>query len=688
MTASARSTQVDLFVGADAQLELAFPWSVLQSMVPCGVLRMYCDSGSQTSLVVSFWSAICILLWSCGGGCPSGTERRGDVCRKLTVAADAGGGESMTKTGSDSLPVGAEEARVGDTAQGSDRVGDTSTGSTGDMQSSSMLDATDGGATTMITMTADAGPSLSADAGSVLTGPEPCTDEGAQRCSHSQRGREQCEQGVWASLDDCPESELCTLREGTPACAVVAELCRGSDGQPVCDAQGTLLFCRDDGTLAGEPMACKSARLCQDGVSAGKCAECIANEEYRCTGTALELCAADGMSFAAAEQCQTEALCNAIAGTCTTAACSPNAYSCQGNTLQKCRADGTGFDEASAVVCGDRSCDAAGGDCNMCEPGQKTCVRNAIMTCDDSGQELVSSACPAGTRCVGAGQCVECEVDADCGELTRGCTAGACEGYRCVSRRAVEGTQCTTNSRPGTCTAAGACMCAPQCDKPCGADGCGGQCPNRCGSQKCVDDTCKECDPANGRLDCLQPNNPCQERICQSDDSCSAPRPKANGTCDGICLDGECVDCLTGRDCASGHCTNHRCTQCDQTGGCEKRSCQRESCTSEGACRWTPSAAGASCGNDGKVCNSNGGCIDPVYDRCTASGDVDDPSRACTTRGKEGTCVDDGYCAPLCSGPGDCLPITGASVSCEYLCIIKCPCPDGMRCGTNNNCMY
>lgn len=639
----------------------------------------------RASILLACFAAICAAQSSCDGSCPQGTERRGDLCQVLRDAGSGAGDKPDTGLGSLAVDATPEDGSA-------EAVG---TDVSPQMSDVNIANAANGGASAMssnmtmpMAMTMDAGRAAPNDGGDGMqSGPEMCAEEAAQRCSATQRGRELCEGGAWTSLDECASEELCTLKDGQPVCAMVADLCRGSHGEPVCDAQGTMLLCNEDGTLAGEPMPCGSVRLCQNGLAARSCAVCLAKEEYRCAGANLELCADDGMSFAMVEPCETEGLCNAIAGKCTTAACTPNTLSCQDNILQTCKADGTGFDESRATPCGDRTCDAKGGDCNMCEPGQKICSSNAVLTCDESGQQFSQDACPAGTKCVGAGQCVECEVDAECSGLDKGCTAGACIDYRCVPRPADVGTPCTTNARPGTCTSGGSCMCTPQCDKPCGADGCGGQCQNQCGILKCINDTCKACDPARGSLDCRQPDNPCQESVCQSDGSCSAPRPKASGTCNGVCLDGECVDCVTGRDCSSGHCTKHKCTECDQSGGCEERTCQRASCTSEGTCKWTP-AAGARCGDNGMVCNSNGGCINPVYDRCTASGDIDNPSRACTTRGREGTCVDDGYCSPLCSNTQPCPPISGASVSCEYLCVIKCPCPDGMHCSDNNSCAF
>ena len=118
------------------------------------------------------------------------------------------------------------------------------------------------------------------------------------------------------------------MQQASAECAAVEELCVGSKRQPVCDLQGTMLLCNDDGTVRSQEM-CASAKLCQAGIAIGVCAACLADMEYRCTDKALEVCGSDGMSFTVHQECETAALCNASIGTCTDATCVPNVFNLQ-----------------------------------------------------------------------------------------------------------------------------------------------------------------------------------------------------------------------------------------------------------------------------------------------------------------------------------------------------------------------
>ena len=162
-------------------------------------------------------------------------------------------------------------------------------------------------------------------------------------------------------------------------------------------------------------------------------------------------------AFSKIKDCDTAALCNKLVGECTTATCQPNKTACQGNTLTKCNSDGTAF--ASMMDCSPGTCDMSGGDCNKCEPGQKTCQADAVLTCDATGQTQSQSACPNGGKCIGTGQCVQCKTNADCSSLTRGCKVGVCsiEG-KCSAQNAPDRTtSCSLLFSSGVCSN-GACV--------------------------------------------------------------------------------------------------------------------------------------------------------------------------------------------------------------------------------------
>jgi hypothetical protein len=112
------------------------------------------------------------------------------------------------------------------------------------------------------------------------------------------------------------------------------------------------------------------------------------------------------------------------------------------------------------MPCGEGTCDARGGDCNKCEPGEKACDGDTVLTCNEAGQDYDASRCSGDMRCVGMGQCVACSSDDDCTELTNGCSVGMCgSDNRCVAEEAPARTPCrASNGRPGTCTN-GTCEC-------------------------------------------------------------------------------------------------------------------------------------------------------------------------------------------------------------------------------------
>jgi hypothetical protein len=285
---------------------------------------------------------------------------------------------------------------------------------------------------------------------------ETCAAMGAMRCAATGSGqREVCAGGYWAAGVACAAGQTCTA---TGTCAAIAELCRGSAGEAVCDAQGALLMCNADATLGAQQM-CKSAAHCRAGLASRGCATCIPNQEYHCAGVTLQVCAADGMSFTKMTDCPTEGLCNEALGQCSTAVCAPGKTTCAGDTLKTCNADGTAF--ASQVPCGAGLCDGIGGDCNLCQPGEKTCdsTQKNVLTCNAQGQSRDSAPCANNAKCVGAGKCVACTLDSDCPDpgacKERHCNtaAGTCEPVLSQAH-----THCSNFGIAGFCSASGSCL--------------------------------------------------------------------------------------------------------------------------------------------------------------------------------------------------------------------------------------
>src|SRR6201999_2055049 len=131
----------------------------------------------------------------------------------------------------------------------------------------------------------------------------------------------------------------------------------------------------------------------------------------------------------------------------------------------------------------------------------------------------------SGMKCVGAGQCVACSVDAECGSLSKDCRLGVCSNYSCTVANAPNGQECNLASGSGVCQG-GACACVPKCDKPCGDSGCPGQpCPNTCGARMCYHDACVDCVTS---ADCSSLNDECNAGTCSSGRCVATPQ---NRTC-------------------------------------------------------------------------------------------------------------------------------------------------------------
>jgi hypothetical protein len=409
-------------------------------------------------------------------GCPAGTTLEGSVCKRLpskdndvsAAPAAAGRPADRTERGSTLTAIGVPNAGSGGAGAPS-KAGAGAGGAPGA--------GVAGGA-----------------AGAQGPAPETCTTEGMTRCSRSgQNRREMCASGHWVAVSACSSTETCA---SDGACKPLSELCRGSAGQPVCDAQGAMLQCNADGT-AGAPQMCTSAAHCQAGLARQSCAVCLPRE-HRCTGVSLEECASDGMGFVRVKDCATAALCNKVVGDCSTAACQPNKYLCVGNGLAKCNADGTGY--ATPSPCGTGTCDAEGGDCNICQPGQKGCEQNTVLTCKPDGRGYDSQACANNGQCIGGGMCVACTQDSHCPKSVDPCKVPYCTtDNRCATLQAPDATTCTSGSFGAGLCLAGACV-ACVADMDCHAglvcQKATHTCVSKCGDSV-FDAEGEECEPPN-----------------------------------------------------------------------------------------------------------------------------------------------------------------------------------------------
>lgn len=485
---------------------------------------------------------------------------------------------------------------------------------------------------------------------------ESCLQEGAMRCvSAASTARQVCQEGYWVAAESCPEGTLCdrSNTEEPGSCANAAEFCQGSADQMVC-FDGVMHECNTD-SISVSQQECDSQRHCQIGISSETCAECIPEETYRCDGVRLEVCSEGGMAFELYDTCETAALCNAEARACTAEACLPENYICTASDiLRVCNQDQTAFEDAEQ--CDPGLCDAQNGECDICTPGDTSCVNGKPTTCNNDGQGFNTGQCSAPrTICTGKGVCVECTVDADCG-------SEFCVNFECATCR-VDGDCNHGECESATCNN-GVCSISPTPGVSCS----GG---NICTSSG----ECVEC----------RNNNDCLNR--------------GDGT----------------RVCLSAGTTSSNCVQCASPSDCpDAPACREATCSGQGICGEYLITSG-SCGI-GKVCNYLGVCEDACgngrydvgYEECDASSTYHDLytcDDACNARtlytecGSGSGCIAPTVCDPsgfgtdYCSPPctdydvSQCLegvPV-GSTVACfGGLCLIECSgdwnCPQPLYC--------
>lgn len=565
-----------------------------------------------------------------------------------------------------------------------------------------------------------------------------CSPDGVLRCAAAgSAARERCRDGVWTAGEPCAEGELCdgssTAEPGR--CVSAAEFCQGSADRKVC-VDGVMHACNADAISVSQE-ACESQRHCQAGLEAGACAVCVPGETYRCEGAELEVCNGAGTGFERSETCASAALCNAEARACTADACAADSHSCSAeHVLRACNADRTAFEDVEPCAAG--LCDATGGQCDVCTPGDKTCVAGAPTTCNDEGQGYDTGVCaPPRTICAGQGVCVQCTQDGDCTAPAPRCRRNLCNvGSGDCSTAITPGAACTPDGGgAGVCTDGGACV----------------ECR---GSSDCKSASAPHCNTATNRcVPCLEANHcstslTCRSAYCTGSNQCATAITEGQ-QCNGndVCnATGACVDCIDDSTCtaagrrrcdtgsytcvectSNGHCTSAGRTRC-KTPENKCVECTADAyCTSTGRTRCNttinecvPCTADSHCGNPVDFA-----CIDNTCTRKARCGNgiiepqnneqCDDPARigqnscsaSCRIAGYYGPCnlangvlcpapFNDSQCGELvpnssrlclpgCSKTSDCPNLVGWNEVCVFTsCMLDCSgsgaCPLGYTC--------
>jgi hypothetical protein len=299
-----------------------------------------------------------------------------------------------------------------------------------------------------------------------------------------------------------------------------SNVCLGSPGQVLCN-DTVLSHCNAQGQVEKQE-TCASARHCQFGVALKACAPCDPGTR-RCTGARIERCAQDGATWELVKVCESEALCNSVAGDCVAGACTASTRLCMSDGLYGCSEDLSRL--TRIAPCTAAMCDQTNGECDVCLAGTRACNNNVSEVCDSRGQSIMRTPCAGSTpKCSGSGQCVQCTSGGDCPAPSNSCVTATCNAgtASCETTPRAAHVACSA----GVCDGSGTCVeCAD--DTEC-----------RTGAPRCV----------NGR--CV---------ACTSHGDCAANYECVSNQCQRITLAGSARDCVYFNEPSGGQCGAYYC---------------------------------------------------------------------------------------------------------------------------------
>ncbi len=390
----------------------------------------------------------------------------------------------------------------------------------------------------------------------------------------------------------------CTLpcKLGVPNVVAAAGMSCASNGGTVCDGAGSCIACNVDSDCKDGMTVCLShacvAPSCMDGSKNG--AEADVDCGGDCAGCAIgKTCSSDGDCASNACDggghcvvCNLDSDCNDAAKVCVTHVCIPaptcvdgwadgseTDVDCGGPTCSPC-SNGLKCKNASdcgSGVCGgfahcvacvqDADCKspsevcvagacAAPGCANGMKDGSETdvdCGGGACPACAVGGSCSSGADCDSGA-CDGGGICVACNVDLDCKDATKVCSAHAC----------VQGPTCGDGIKNGA-----------ESDVDCGGPMCVAcSIGAACGSgSDCASGACggaASCVACNVDADCKDVTKACVTNACVDASTCS-DHAKNGAETDVDCGGGTCPGCADGKmcnvdgDCASSTCVGAVC---------------------------------------------------------------------------------------------------------------------------------
>lgn len=310
---------------------------------------------------------------------------------------------------------------------------------------------------------------------------------------------------------------FCTDKAGKASCVA----CKVASDCPPSASECSLAACSTEGACGvsavakGAPCGAAGAGGSCDG--AGACVYCTPGEK-RCTGLVPETCDAKSQWSAAAACSGADPIC--LAGACVqctaTADCAASTNDCLSAT---CASNKCGYSpQAQGTACGSGSgtgtCNGSG-QCNVCQPGSKTCNGNVPLVCGSNGQYSAQTACGGGTpECDPAsGSCVQCTSLAQCPTSSNPCLSPLCTTGSCGFAPKAAGTTCPG----GTCSATGVCqICTP------GTKTCSGNSVLTCNAQGQYD----------APVPCSGGTPVCAGGVCQAGPICGNGTPEGTEQCD------------------------------------------------------------------------------------------------------------------------------------------------------------
>jgi Cys-rich repeat protein len=250
------------------------------------------------------------------------------------------------------------------------------------------------------------------------------------------------------------------------------------------------------------------------------------------------------------------------------------------------------------------------GDANGCVAG--ACISACCGTSDvDAGTSCPGPDGGAEEVCDGNGNCVACNVPADCAAQATVCVTNTCMGNACGTTNAAVGTACA-DSGGVVCDGSGICVgCNTSAD-------CSGGAVCETGGNTCVG--CNvDADCAGGEV-CDTESNACVQ--CNTSADCTGGE---------VCKTGgnTCVTCNTSADCTDGMlCVveANACVQCIRPTDCapQTTTCKSDTCTAH-ACGVTDASQGTACSDSGGVvCDGAGTCV-----ACNVDADCPSPAPIC-----------------------------------------------------------